>query len=406
MERVELSRTEIALVLATANQVALDILGQRSGVEALRHIAEAARQLAHARFAALGVAHEAGGGLVEFVTTGLTSEQERAIGQRPRGVGILGLLLTRRDPLRIDQISQHPLSAGFPPNHPLMTTFLGVPIRRGETILGSLYLADKIDGSPFTAADEAAVQALAAHAAVAVHHMQLLSRQRSLVSGLIAAQEEERRAVAYDLHDGLTQFVMAAHAHVEAFRRARDLGRTERADRELEQATRYLKEAVIESRRMINGLRSLALEDLGLAGALEQQLHEEKQRAGWSDAEMVHNVAGRRFDRALETAAYRVGQEALTNVRKHANADRVRILLIVQKQTLMLEVRDWGDGFDPAVHSAGGGSHVGLSSMAERVRLLDGAYELISRPGEGTVVRATFPLLTTANAKTTAQEKP
>jgi signal transduction histidine kinase len=327
----------------------------------------------------------------------LTSEEEAAIGPRPRGVGVLGLLLGRTEPLRIDDLSAHHSSAGFPSNHPPMRSFLGVPVRRGETIMGSLYLTDKEGADAFTEADETAVQALGAHAAVAIHNLQMLSRQRALVSGLIAAQEEERRAVAYDLHDGLTQFVMASHAHMESFRRAHEAGSAEKAQRELDTGMRYLKEAVVESRRMVNGLRTLALDDLGLAGALEQLVTDEKTRAGWDDADLIHNIAARRFDKTLETAAYRVAQEALTNARKHAGAQRVRLILLVSgdndRERLTLEVRDWGRGFVPEQYENGGRAHVGLQSMAERVRLLEGDYELVCAPGNGTTVRAAFPVL-------------
>ncbi len=117
------------VVLETANRVALDILAQRTGIEALRHIADAARTLAGARYAALGVARPGGKGLREFVTVGLSAEEETALGARPHGLGVLGLLLERNAPLRIDVLGRHPASVGFPANHPPMTSFLGVPIR-------------------------------------------------------------------------------------------------------------------------------------------------------------------------------------------------------------------------------------------------------------------------------------
>ncbi|HEY3331824.1 MAG TPA: GAF domain-containing protein [Capsulimonadaceae bacterium] len=387
-----------SVVLGTASQVALDILASRMGVEALRHIADAARTLAGARYAALGVARPDGNGLLEFVTVGLTPDEEAVIGSRPRGIGVLGLLLNRTEPLRIDDLSKHPASSGFPANHPPMKSFLGVPIRRGDQILGSLYLTDKIGSLAFSDADEDAVQALGAHAAVAIHNLQMLSRQKALVSGLIMAQEEERRAIAYDLHDGLTQFVMASHAHLETFRRAFDAGDNEKAMRQMDTGLRYLKEAVIESRRLVNGLRSLALDDLGLAGALEQLVTEEKNRAEWNDADLIHNIAGRRFDKALETAVYRVAQEAITNARKHAHATRVRVVLLLGPdaqrvgEQLTLEVRDWGAGFIPE-QKIGEYNHLGLHGMIERVNLMGGAYDLESRVDEGTRVRATFPVM-------------
>jgi PAS domain S-box-containing protein len=386
---------ERSVVLETANRVALDILSSRAGVEALSHIADAARTLANARYAALGVARTDGPGLQEFVTVGLTTEEERVIGPRPHGAGVLGLLLTCTEPLRISALSKHPASAGFPANHPVMESFLGVPIRRGETVFGSLYLTEKIGGGDFTEQDEIAVHALAAHAAVAIHNLFMMSRQRALVSGLINAQEEERRAVAYDLHDGLTQYVMAAHMHLESFRIAGNKGNTEKAHRELERGIHYLKESVLESRRLVNGLRSLALDDLGLAGAAEQLINEEKERSGWSDVEFVHNIADRRFSRDLETSAYRIVQEALTNVRKHANASRVRVLVLLGDdagcQNLTVEVRDWGQGFNPS-EKTGDYRHLGLQGMIERTSLMGGRYHIDSSPGQGTVINAVFPV--------------
>jgi signal transduction histidine kinase len=335
---------------------------------------------------------------MEFVTVGLTVDEEAAIGPRPRGEGILGLLLQRKEPLRIPRLSNHPNSIGFPPNHPAMDSFLGVPIRRGDMVLGSLYLTNKKGGGEFTEDDELAVEALGAYSAVAVYNLQMLSRQRSLVSGLIAAQEEERRAVAYDLHDGLTQYVMASHAHLEAFKRAQQTGNQERAERELNQGLAYLKEAVVESRRLVNGLRLLALDDLGLAGALEQLVSEEKERAGWQDAEFIHNVADRRFDKALETAVYRIAQEALTNARKHADSNRARLTLLERKEkhaktsSLTLEVRDWGRGFIPE-NKIGEVGRVGLQGIIERANLLGAENEIRSEPGAGAIVRAVFPVL-------------
>jgi signal transduction histidine kinase len=123
---------------------------------------------------------------------------------------------------------------------------------RGESVLGSLYLTDKINGLPFSEADEAAVKALGSYAAVAIYNLHNQSQQQSLVRGLIYAQEEERRTVAYDLHDGLTQYIMASHAHLESFRRAKLGGNLMKAEKELDQSLLLLNKAVVESRRMIN----------------------------------------------------------------------------------------------------------------------------------------------------------
>ena len=370
---------------AVADQIATEILASQTGVEALQQFAEAARQLIGARYCAIGVARADGDGLEEFITAGLTDEEQKHIGPKPRGAGVLGLLLQQDKPLRLDHLGKHPSAAGMPPNHPRMESFLGVPIRHAQTVLGSLYLTEKPGG--FIEADEIAIQALSMHIAVAIRNWQLLKRQRALVAGLISAQEEERRAVAYDLHDGLTQYVMAAHMHLEAFRRTHG-----QDDEDLSMGLSYLKDAVVESRRLVNGLRSLALDDMGLAGALAQLVQEEKLRAGWEEAEFLHNVEGERFSTSLVTAVYRVAQEGLTNARKHAEARAVQVTLLQENDdSLHLCVIDDGKGFNPDRISANE-KHIGLHGMMERVRLLDGMLQIESQPGGGAQVRAYFPV--------------
>jgi signal transduction histidine kinase len=216
-----------------------------------------------------------------------------------------------------------------------------------------------------------------------------------MVRSLIEAQEAERRAIAYDLHDGLTQYVMASHAHFESSREDESNDAGERAEREMDHGLRYLKEAVLESRRLVNGLRALALDDLGLAGALEQLVAEEKDRAEWQEAEFQHNLAGRRFEVALETALYRVAQEALTNARKYAQTSKIKVSLIASPETppgevqLVLEVQDWGQGFRWEEKLQEG--RIGLHSMRERVHLMGGVFHVQSEPGKGACIRAVVP---------------
>lgn len=379
-------------LLDAASRIAMDTLTSRSSVDALRSIADAACRLTDACYAALGIAHPDGDGLSDLITVGEVPQEEAAVHQ---SAGILGLLLNRAEPLRVSVAAQSPFAQLAA--QASIGSFLGVPIRSNGAALGSLYLTNKAGGGAFTEADEAALQTLGTHAAVAIHLLQMQSRQRALVSGLITAQEEERRAMAYDLHDGLTQFVMAAHAHLEASRHINELGDTEAATREMDQGIRYLEEAVAESRRLVSGLRMLALDNLGLAGALEQLLSEEKARAGWKETEFLQNVAGRRFGKPLETGVYRVAQEALTNARKHAETSRVRVLLLLgtDERTgtprLTLEVCDWGRGF-LLNQKTGGYSRFGLPGMIERVDLLGGVCEQQSTPGLGTVIRAVFSI--------------
>lgn len=374
-----------AQLQGVSDRIHSEMLASQTGEEALRQFAEAARQLIGARYCAIGVARTDGEELEEFLTAGLSLEQEHAMGVKPRGVGVLGLLLQRETPLRLDKLTDHPSSAGIPPHHPPMENFLGVPIRYEKTVLGSIYLTEKPGG--FTERDEQTIQALSMHLAVAIRNWQLLKRQRALVAGLITAQEEERRAVAYDLHDGLTQYVMAAHMHLSAFQRTHGT-----ADDDLMLGLKYLKDAVVESRRLVNGLRSLALDDMGLAGALAQLVQEEKSRAGWDEAEFLHNVEGERFATPVVTALYRVAQEALTNARKHAAARRVQVALLRDDETqLTLSITDDGRGFEPG-RSHADDRHIGLHGMTERVRLLEGALQIESALGQGTQLTVTVPI--------------
>ncbi|GAB2445108.1 two-component system sensor histidine kinase DosT [Nocardioides hungaricus] len=129
----------------------------------LTRIVEAATQLTDARYGALGVVgNEAF--LVEFVTTGISAEERARIGDPPHGRGILGLLISHPEPIRLDDLTKHPQSTGFPPNHPPMGSFLGVPVRIRGTVFGNLYLTEKAGGASFTEQDQALVEALASTA--------------------------------------------------------------------------------------------------------------------------------------------------------------------------------------------------------------------------------------------------
>lgn len=136
--------------------------------DVLRRIVDSAVRLGGARYGALGVLDEGGGELAEFLVTGLDAEAQRKIGAHPTGKGVLGLLIAQPGPVRLPDIRLHPQSYGFPPHHPPMHSFLGVPVRVGGAVFGNLYLTDKVGAPEFTIGDEQVVVALAAAAGVAV----------------------------------------------------------------------------------------------------------------------------------------------------------------------------------------------------------------------------------------------
>jgi hypothetical protein len=143
------------------------VAGELSLPVVLRQIVGAARELVGARYAALGVLGR-DGELEQFVHAGMDEELAARIGELPRGRGILGLLIRKPVPLRLADLSGHPASAGFPPGHPPMTGFLGVPVRIGEEVFGHLYLTERSRGGEFTADDEQLAIALAAAAGAAI----------------------------------------------------------------------------------------------------------------------------------------------------------------------------------------------------------------------------------------------
>ncbi len=153
----------------------VSIAGDHSLDGVLQRIVEVAGELAEARYVALGVL---GSGpdrrrLRAFVTHGLTPEEYRRIGDLPRGHGLLGLIIDRPEPVRLHDIAAHPQSYGFPPEHPPMRSFLGVPVRIRDRVFGNLYLTEKEGGGDFSERDEAVVRALAAAAGVAVENARL-----------------------------------------------------------------------------------------------------------------------------------------------------------------------------------------------------------------------------------------
>src|SRR3954462_7359047 len=165
----------------------------------LDRIIRAAVDLVDARYGALGVLDETGTRLAQFITVGIDDEARARIGNVPEGHGILGLLIVEPTPIRLPDLREHPDSFGFPPNHPPMRSFLGVPIRVRDTVFGNLYLTDKRTAEVFSDVDEELVVGLAAAAGVAIENARLHSRLGEL------ALVDDRERIARDLHDTVIQ---------------------------------------------------------------------------------------------------------------------------------------------------------------------------------------------------------
>lgn len=523
----------------------------------LEELLRIACELTGARYAAIGVLDEDRRELRRFITRGVDGSAREAIGDLPRGHGILGELIRHPQPLRLDDVSDHPRSYGFPAHHPAMHTFLGVPVViRGEP-WGNLYLTEKA-GGPFDEADEAAIVILADWAALAVDNARLyedaarrraeaeravrrleataaiaravgsetdldrvleliVKRGRALldarsvvllladgdqfqlaagagqvsstalgarfsigdsatgevlssgrperiddvpsrlriserhfgVSGAttallvplvyrnrslgllaafdrdsgfgdeeerlfqafaasaatavatarsvaedrlrhsIAAGEQERRRWARELHDETLQALGGLQVLLSSALRRGDPDALERSVRE---AIDYIGTEIDSLRTLITELRPAALDEIGLAPAIES-LGQRLSAVEGLEVEVDVEVGGR-LDPELETTVYRIVQEALTNIAKHAQAESVRIVVALDYDVVRVEISDDGRGFDPEARVEG----FGLVGMRERVALAHGQLEIESAVGR-TVVRATLPVGSAVSAR-------
>ncbi len=376
--RVDANERRRALVeagIAITSELSLDAV--------LQKLIRIAAELTAARYSALGVIDRSGRELDRFVTFGIDDEARAAIGDLPRGRGILGVLITDARPLRLDDLTRDPRSVGFPPNHPPMNSFLGVPVMTRGMAFGNLYLAEKQPTGPFSEEDEETVTLLAAQAAVAIENAG--SVQRDALRRAVQAQEAERRRLARELHDETGQALTSMLLGLASVERA------ETAE-EAHVAAGALRELVVETlqnvRRLAVELRPSALDDFGLEPAL-RRLGQTVKEGGALDVQVETRLGSERLLPEVETAVYRIVQEALTNVVKHASAERVSIVVTRMPQRLMVMIEDDGSGFDPG---AGPGEGLGLLGMRERVQLLDGSLTIDAQPGSGTTLVVEFPL--------------
>ncbi len=391
--------------LEALNAASLAIAAELSLPNLLQRITDIARELTGARYAALGVVGE-DGRLVEFITSGISAEERARIGPPPEGCGLLGLILRGSQPVRVANIAEHPAAFGFPPGHPVMTSFLGVPIALRGRNLGNLYLTDKNGGDPFTDEDEQLLVQLAAHAAVAIENARLYGQtseslqqtvaelraanaQLAHLSSLaIGAQEEERRRLARELHDGTAQELATLLV------RLRVLERTEEPQElrlRLGEFRELIARALDDVRRMALDLRPTMLDDLGLVPALEAHTRDLARRWGIT-VRLEAQGLDRRLPGKTELVAYRIVQEALANSFKHSQATEAAVTLALQGRELRITVRDNGRGFDVARTLASRERGLGLFGMQERAALVGGYLELASAPGAGTRVTALLPV--------------
>jgi two-component system sensor histidine kinase UhpB len=213
-----------------------------------------------------------------------------------------------------------------------------------------------------------------------------LRREQRLLRQLLNVHERERQLFAYEIHDGLSQQVTGSLMHLEASAQAADPS-SAWARQEFEHGVRLLREAVGEARRLLSGLRPPILDESGVVAGIEYLVNENRQFIG--EVAFSHNVQFKRLAPPLESAIFRIVQEALNNARLHAQAKRVLVSLVETAGQLRLVISDDGIGFDP---QGVGDEHFGLQGIRERARLLDGRATIDSERRRGTCITVEFPL--------------
>ncbi len=361
-----------AATAAIASAVSLD--------DVLQVITDRIRPLVGARYAALGIVRP-DLRISRFITSGLDEQERRVIGSPPQGHGILGLLIRERRSVRIDDVMTDPRAHGFPPGHPPMHSFLGVPVVLADRPVGNLYLTEKVGAPRFTLADERLVETFARQAAMAIH----TARLHDDLGRLALLQERER--IGQDLHDGIIQALYGVGLFLEDVPELMDTDRPE-AEARVDRAIDAIHESIRDIRGFIFGLRGDDEVEGTLADGV-RRLGEELER-GSSATVLVRAMGDPRIDSADVAQILRLTREALSNVARHAAATHVEVVVRAYDDRVELRITDDGSGFDTSAPPRPG--HHGLGNMRARALELGATLTVESHPGTGTTVRLSVPL--------------
>jgi signal transduction histidine kinase len=328
------------------------------------------------------------GRIEQFVTSGIDDAERARIGHIPEGHGLLAVLLREGESLLLPDISQDPRSCGFPPNHPAMTSLLGVPVLSRGRIIGNLYLTDKQGSPEFEETDEEIVRMLATQAAAAIETGRLQEQLESL------ARLEERERIAMDLHDGVIQSVYATALHLEdAGEKLSDAPAD--AGPVIDKSIDTLHQVIKDIRGYIFELRAQVSEVDDLPGAIRDLAETLQINTLISvDVEIVAPPRGQ-LTQAQAVGLFHIAQEALNNVSKHSRATAVSIKFVSKNGCVELEVTDNGTGFDAG--GAGATGRQGLRNIKDRARSLGANVIIDSKVRQGTLVRVELPLQVKGN---------
>ncbi|HET7830025.1 MAG TPA: GAF domain-containing sensor histidine kinase [Candidatus Limnocylindrales bacterium] len=376
--------------LAALDEATRAIAAELDIERVLQLIVDRVRELIGATHAALGIA-DASGHMERFITSGISPRARAAIGAAPDGHGLLGLIIHEARTVRTADISHHPARFGFPENHPVMRSFLGVPVLVKGRSVGNLYLTDKVGGE-FTEDDERLLELFAVHAGIAIDNARLHDQVQRL------AIVEERERIGRDLHDGIIQAIYAVGLSLEDVLELLDgdAGRPRAAER-VDQAIDALNLVIADIRSYILRLRddltgdedpveSLArlTEELGMHAVVDLEVDLD------GGAETLRSMP---HDRCTDVLF--IAREALSNVARHSGATRTALTLNADGNDLELCVEDNGRGFDPAALPGPDafGRHMGVANMRDRAASLGGTMSIESVEPSGTRIIVRVPAI-------------
>jgi signal transduction histidine kinase len=358
------------------------IAGELDLERVLQLMVDSVRDLVGARYAALGIV-DANGRIERFITSGISAEARERIGAPPRGHGLLGTIIREGVSLRIPDIAAHSDTYGFPPHHPPMHSFLGVPVRVAGEAIGNFYLTEKLGAAEFEEQDQELVEMFAVHAGIAIQNARLHQRVQEL------AVVDERLRISRDLHDGIIQGIYAVALSLEDVPDIMADDREEAVAR-IDRAIDRLNMTIGDIRSFITGLGPGVdtTIDAALRGVVGEIARDPRMTVEFD------LVAAAALDGRLRPESQhellQIAREAVSNTVRHSGAAKATVALSAEPGHAVLVVEDDGRGFD--VSGRPGAGHFGLANLHDRATSVGGELEIASAPGRGTRIIVRLPL--------------
>ncbi|MFI5280028.1 MAG: ATP-binding protein [Gemmatimonadales bacterium] len=385
----------------------VSLASERTLAGVLRRVVDSARDVVGARFAALGVIGADGRSVVTFEVSGLTPEQRTAIGPTPTGLGLLGMMIKEGRPVRIANIADHPMRHGFPPNHPPMTSFLGVPIVGRSRTFGNLYMTDKIDAEEFSQEDERIAVLLAGQAAAAIESTRLFEETAALLEQVQSMQRQRDQFFAMINHE-LRNALTGVFGWAEQLVRTKNAAVGSRAGREVFEAaerTITLMNNLLDLSRLDASKVQAVFKDTRLDEVISKVIATVQPSADAKQIELRVELPSP--VPVVRTDGLRLGQiihNLITNALRHsASGELIRVKVEPTTDEIRIMVIDRGPGiphedqariFEPFIRhdpESGLGSGLGLPVSRRLADLLGGRLNVHSVLGAGATFTVTLP---------------